>query len=253
MSNSLLQLRIFERATSNMIIPIYQPLGSSTHLLAQKVGKMYKTKATHTGTLDPMAEGVVIVLTDEDRFLKSILSDWQKKYEFQILWGVSTDTHDLLGLIEDTTPTAQPNFKNLKEIQAHFVGEQRQEIPTFSAKRSQDTQYSNITIFDLKHNDTQLIPAHSIIDQLNQVIPKLTHDFRQEAILKKWQRWFKTLPDRDRTSLLVTTHTATTSKRAYVRGLVRDLSKKMSIPATTFHINRIANGPHTAADCICLV
>lgn len=236
-----------------MIIPIYQPLGSSTHLLAQKIGETHQTKATHTGTLDPMAEGVVIVLTDEDRFLKSTLSDWQKTYEFQILWGVSTDTHDLLGLIEDATTTTQPNLQNLEEIQAHFVGEQLQEIPTFSAKRSPETQHSNITIFDLKHNSTQDIPAHSIIDQLNQVVPKLTNDFRQEAILQNWQNWFKTLPEQDQTPLLLTTHTATTSKRTYIRGLVRDLSKKTNIPATTFHINRTGNGPYTSKDCICLV
>lgn len=236
-----------------MIIPMYQPLGSSTHLLAQKVGEIYQTKATHTGTLDPMAEGVVIVLTEDDRFLKSTLSDWHKTYLFQILWGISTDTHDLLGLIENANLTSQPNLQNLQELQAGFIGAQLQEIPTFSAKRSPDTQHSNITIFDLKHMNTQLIPAHSIVDQLDQVIPKLTNDFRQETILQNWQNWIQTLPNQEKTQLLLTTHTASTSKRTYIRGLVRDLSKKMNLPATTFHISRTANGPYTAADCVCLV
>jgi len=236
-----------------MIIPIYQPLGSSTHLLARKIGEIYKTKATHTGTLDPMAEGVVVVLTDQDRFLKSTLSDWQKTYEFKIVWGVSTDTHDLLGKIETEDLAVQPDMHALEDIQTTFLGPQLQEIPTFSAKRSQEVQFSNITIFDLAHTSTQLISAQEIVVQLNQVIPKLTNDFRQESILKNWHNWFKTLPNQEKTQLLITTHTARTSKRTYIRGLVRDLSIKIKIPATTFHINRTANGSYTSKDCTCLV
>lgn len=83
-----------------MIIPVYQPLGSSTHVLAQKVGKIYNSKATHTGTLDPMADGVILVLTGKDRFDKQIHTDAQKTYHFSILWGVQTDSLDLLGLIK---------------------------------------------------------------------------------------------------------------------------------------------------------
>ena len=45
-----------------MVIPIYQPLGASTHQIAKRIGEKYGEKATHTGTLDPLAEGVVIVL-----------------------------------------------------------------------------------------------------------------------------------------------------------------------------------------------
>jgi tRNA pseudouridine(55) synthase len=236
-----------------MIIPIYQPLGSSTHLLAQKVGEMHTSKATHTGTLDPMAEGVVVVLTDEDRFLKSTLSDWKKTYEFKIIWGVSTDTHDLLGVIEKDNLAKQPDLNMLQDALTSFIGQQLQEIPTFSAKRNPDTQFSNITIFDLSHTNTQLLSAKEIVQQLNLVIPKLKNDFRQELVLQGWNNWFKTLPNQEDTQLLLTTHTATTSKRTYIRGLVRDLSTKINLPATTFHINRTANGSYTSKDCTCLV
>lgn len=84
-----------------MILPIYQPVGQSSHLLAQKAGLLYHQKATHTGTLDPMATGVLLVLTGKDRFRKKEYSAYRKTYEFEILLGVRTDSDDILGVIED--------------------------------------------------------------------------------------------------------------------------------------------------------
>jgi tRNA pseudouridine55 synthase len=117
-----------------MLIPVYKPLGSSSHQLAKKVGETYGEKATHTGTLDPMAEGVLVVLTGEDRFKKTEYSHWQKTYQFKVLVGFETDTHDLLGLIKniDHKKINQPVFeKNLKS----FIGRQQQLVPKFSAQR----------------------------------------------------------------------------------------------------------------------
>ncbi len=259
-----------------MLLPIYQPLGSSTHLLAQKVGEKSQTKATHTGTLDPMAEGVIVILTDKDRFKKQELASWRKTYQFQVLWGVSTDTHDLLGLITENCEM-KVQRKNLDtkivRLLPQFIGEQTQLVPAFSAKRIDGQSYfdmakdkeaveqnvtklthtQEITIHFLEHLETQEIPIEQIITQLNKVIPKLTNDFRQEEILFKWNELIQNLPQKEQTPFLLTTHTATTSKRTYIRGLVRDLSKQMGIPATTFHIKRTANGPYQIQDCICLV
>jgi len=263
-----------------MLLPVFQPLGSSTHLLAQEVGERHQTKATHTGTLDPMAEGVIVVLTGKDRFKKQELAGWKKTYQFQILWGVSTDTHDLLGLIIDSS-TAKIHQENLDtkidQLLPQFVGTQTQLIPAFSAKRTDGQSYfdlakqnvktvnqansqstkltytQEITIHSIEHLETQEIPAQNIVNQLNKVIPKLTNDFRQEEILQKWHTWIQNQPNQKNTPLLLTTLTATASKRAYIRGLVRDLSSKMGIPATTFYILRTANGPHQIQDCVCLV
>lgn len=263
-----------------MLLPVFQPLGSSTHLLAQEVGERHQTKATHTGTLDPMAEGVIVVLTGKDRFKKQELAGWEKTYQFQILWGVSTDTQDLLGLVTQSSAT-KVQKENLDieilRLLPQFMGEQNQLIPAFSAKRTDGQSYfdvakqdvktvnqansrstkltytQEITIHSLKHLGTQEIPAQNIVNQLNKVIPKLTNDFRQKEILQKWQSWIETQPQQKNSPLLLTTFTATTSKRTYIRALVRDLSKQIGIPATTFHIIRTANGPYQIQDCVCLV
>ncbi|MEK7120642.1 MAG: hypothetical protein AAB840_00955, partial [Patescibacteria group bacterium] len=58
----------------------------------------YKNKKmTYAGRLDPMAEGVLIILTDEDVHIKDNFLRLDKEYEFEVLWAVSSDTHDILG------------------------------------------------------------------------------------------------------------------------------------------------------------
>ena len=135
-----------------MIIPVYKPLGASTHLLAKKVGDIHQTKATHTGTLDPMANGVVIVLTAEDRFKKSELSDWKKTYEFEILWGISTDSHDLLGLTTQIDQK-QIDVEKLEETLPKFTGKILQQLPKFSAQRINGESY-----FDQAKKQTTFTP-----------------------------------------------------------------------------------------------
>src|SRR5690606_23625088 len=123
-----------------MIIPVYKPLGASTHQLAQTVGEHFGEKATHTGTLDPLAEGVVIVLTGPDRFRNSELSDWRKTYQFTVLFGVSTDSHDLLGLptaVCQTAPRVAVIENHLPAILSKLQAATTQVTPAFSAKRFQ--------------------------------------------------------------------------------------------------------------------
>ncbi|MCD8507164.1 hypothetical protein LRY58_02585 [Candidatus Woesebacteria bacterium] len=126
-----------------MIIPVYQPLGSSSHRLAADIGAQRQEKATHTGTLDPMAEGVLVVLTGEDRFQKSVYSKWPKVYEFSILWGLTTDTDDSLGLLTASPaswhklPPTNHLAKQLQTLLPKFLGEQEQQVHAFSARRWQ--------------------------------------------------------------------------------------------------------------------
>lgn len=247
-----------------MIIPIYQTQGQSSHLLAQAIGKKYHTKATHTGTLDPMAEGVLIVLTDQDRFNKSKYADWKKTYQFEILFGFSTDSHDLLGITTDQKNINLPDEKSaeqLKVILPHFMGKQRQLIPTFSAKRvngksgfdigkkgDQLNHEQRIEIFNIHFNQLNRLSGIELLTQIKEKIKKVKGDFRQQDILDNWQTTLTT--EKFKTQKFVIAQlTAQTSKRTYIRGLVRDISQKMELPATTFSIIRTQNGPYTIKDC----
>ncbi len=248
-----------------MIFPLYKPLGQSAHLLARAAGERRGEKATHTGTLDPMAEGVLLVLTGEDRFKKSSLSEYPKIYEFAALFGVSTDTNDLLGLI---TKTKKGKFSldeaRLQTVARALVGKQQQRLPDFSAKRSGGESYFDlaktgkkppaaheaIAIYSLELDKLKKISAKQLERAIVQKIKLVEGDFRQAEILDRWQQFF--LQDAPE-SFWLASFTARVSKRTYIRALVRDLGSKLGIPVTTFSLVRTANGPYTIADCLCLI
>ena len=253
-----------------MIIPVYQPFGSSSHLLAQKVGKSVGEKATHTGTLDPMAEGVLVVLTGEDRFQKAEYTQWQKTYQFQVLVGVSTDSHDLLGKITDISPEFQKKERNREDHQKRveavvtalpsFVGKSMQVTPAFSAQRvagksgfdlakkgeSFSQRKNSIEIFSLELKSQMLILGNSLFPLIEEKIQMIQGDFRQQEILKSWKKFFRQY---ENIHFLILDFEATTSKRTYIRGIVRDLSEKLRLPLTTYSILRTQNGEFTARSC----
>lgn len=240
-----------------MIIPKYKRLGASTHQLAKQIGDQHGEKATHTGTLDPMAEGIVVVLTGEDRFHKEQYANWKKTYQFEILVGFTTDSHDLLGLVveEDLDYDHQKTHQDIETILPTVTGTYHQKIPTFSAKRIYGESY-----FDkAKRNENlptetnticvdsmQIVQSSAIsIQQLQQTLPsrisKVEGRFRQEEITHQWQTLLQQYDPQ--TSLLLLTLEATTSKRTYIRGIVRDIGQELGTPITTYSIIRTQNGP----------
>jgi len=245
-----------------MIIPVYKPIGASTHLLAKKAGDIYQTKATHTGTLDPMASGVVVVLTAEDRFEKSELADWKKIYEFEILWGVATDSHDLLGLTTQTSQ-AQINLKKIKEVLPKFIGNINQQLPQFSAKRIDGQSYfdkakqqikftpksEKVQIHYLELLNSYTINRLEFQNKIEKNVSLVQGDFRQKEILENWGQAIRQLPE----ELIITKLITTTSKKTYIRALVRDISRQLQIPATTYSIARTKNGSYSIKDCVCLI
>lgn len=250
-----------------MIIPVYKPLGASSHQLAKKVGDLYNEKATHTGTLDPMAEGVLVVLTDADRFSKEKWSDVKKTYDFEILLGFTTDSHDLLGLV--TTNMQETNSKNInpegiKNILKEIQKKDYQIIPEFSAKRYKGKSYFDFAktgeelpesrqeneIYSLQLQEVLEIHKDNLFNSIFTKLSFISGDFRQIEIINQWKSIEKN------TSIdyfFILKCQATTSKRTYIRSIVRDLSYSLQVPATTFSISRIANGSFQIKDCICLV
>lgn len=255
-----------------MIIPIYQPLGSSSHQLAKIVGIKNNQKATHTGTLDPMAEGVLVVLTGEDRLRKSELSDVHKAYKFEILWGIETDSIDSLGLVINHNQVSLDQVKDLQNCLDDFIGPQYQTLPKFSAKRIGGETYfdlakrgeefhqasQEIEIYGLRHINTRKIGREQLQIELEGRLELLNNertyaiggDFRQEEILEAWREFFATSSQEE---FLISGCEAEVSKRTYVRGLVRDIAGKLSLPATTFSILRSKNGPYFLENCICII
>lgn len=257
-----------------MIIPVCKKIGESTHLLAQRIGKLVAKntgnpehlKATHTGTLDPMAEGVVIVLTGEDRLRKSEYSQDLKTYEFEVVFGVSTDSHDLLGLTQEITEQQldiEEIYQQVLKELPQFIGKQKQVQPAFSAQRVEGKSGFDLAkenkIFNQTVNEIEILSiileekSEITIDtfekNLTEKINLIEGDFRQSEIVAQWKKTIEKLSEHSIVKLPVLKIQTTVSKRTYIRAITRDLSKKIGVPATTFSIVRTINSGFDRKSC----
>lgn len=93
-------------------------------------------KIGHTGTLDPLASGLLLVATDEDTKLIEYIDQGHKTYQATMELGKISDTYDNQGQIQTlTTPEIDP--KQVVLTIKTFIGEQMQTPPIFSAKKVQ--------------------------------------------------------------------------------------------------------------------
>ncbi len=90
-------------------------------------------KVGHTGTLDPLASGLIVVCLGQGTKLVPFLMDTEKRYLARVTLGTSTDTDDALGEVVEQAPIPALEPARLEEILAAFVGRSTQVPPKFSA------------------------------------------------------------------------------------------------------------------------
>ena len=116
------------------IIIIDKPIGCTSHDVVYKVKKIFNEKVGHTGTLDPMAEGVLPILIGKGTLCSKYLVNHDKKYIATIQLGIKTDTADSEGkVIEEKEVSEEINDIKIKEILKTFIGKQKQTPPIYSA------------------------------------------------------------------------------------------------------------------------
>ena len=115
------------------VILVNKHKGVTSHDIVFKIRRLYGTKKVgHTGTLDPLATGVLPVLIGRGAKAAEYLLSENKAYRAQIQLGITTDTEDITGNIltkSDTLPSKNEFF----EAVTHFVGEIMQTPPMYSA------------------------------------------------------------------------------------------------------------------------
>ena len=112
-----------------------KPAGLTSHDAVQRVRRALRTKqAGHTGTLDPFATGLLIVLVGRATRLARFVESEAKTYLATARLGVRTATDDLTGAVIEERDAEQVSLERVREALAGFVGEQRQRPPSYSAK-----------------------------------------------------------------------------------------------------------------------
>ncbi len=90
-------------------------------------------KVGHTGTLDPLASGLLVVCLGQGTKLVPFLMDSEKHYMAEVALGFETDTDDALGEVTEKAPIPALTLTSLKTTLAGFIGVQQQVPPKYSA------------------------------------------------------------------------------------------------------------------------
>lgn len=251
------------------VISINKPIGltplQAINQLKLKDPILKNKKLTYAGRLDPMAEGLVLLLDSPDQITKQKYLKLDKTYQFKLFFGVSTDTYDILGLTQPSrtdlvgkqAKTFSPSRTDLEGVLKTFVGCHLQSYPPYSSKTvkgkplfyyARTNQLSTIKIpkkkikiTSLKLISSQFKTKAELKKQILQSIELVKGDFRQPQIIKSWQKYFfASAPS----FLKVYNLEFKCSSGTYVRSLVHQIGKKLNIPAVTLSIKRTKIGPY---------
>ena len=188
--------------------------------LCRKLGTK-KLKVGHTGTLDPLATGVVIICTGKKTKLIDQLQYDVKEYEATLQLGATTPSYDLEKEVDATYPTGHITRELIDKTIPTFVGEQWQVPPMFSA-----VQINGKRAYELarKGETVELKPKLLLIDE----IEVLAFD-----------------PESMQLSIRVVC-----SKGTYIRALARDIGERLGSGAYLTALRRTRIGDTRVEDCL---
>lgn len=199
----------------NGVVNIYKPQNISSNQVVVKIKKILGIKKVgHTGTLDPLACGVLPICIGNTTKISEYLINKDKKYLVRLKFGILTDTYDCEGKILENNTEFKVNPYKVKTVLESFIGEYEQVPPIYSAikidgKRAYELARKGIS-FELK---ARKIKIHSIE---NIEIKDNECSFVVEC-----------------------------SKGTYIRSLCRDIGDKLGTYATMIFLERIQSGYFT--------
>ena len=225
-------------------------------LFRRKNKKYQDSKMTYAGRLDPMASGLLLILVDEKTKDKEKFLSLDKEYNFEILFGFATDTHDILGRIEKKylkNIEKESLEKSIKNQLKDFKGKIKQKYPAYSSKtvkgkplfyyarKGEDIEPPErlVEIKKIKFLKIKKIKGKKLIQEVNKRIDKVKGDFRQKEIKKSW------LDKIDKKeSYFIASFNIKCSSGTYVRVLANTLGQKIKIPALAYRIERVKIGKY---------
>lgn len=219
-----------------------------------------KVPMTYLGRLDPMAEGLLLVLAGDTRDKKQYL-DWDKTYEFEVLWGFGTDSYDILGLVTGLGTLPQRLDMKMARLLSDIQKKKTQEYPPYSSRTvggkalhawaregkidEIDIPTRGIKIFSIEHANTRIVKAEELLQELEARIALVKGDFRQEEILKKWKRAFELQAEIHRAhDFLISSFKADVSSGTYIRSLAHEMGKSLDTTACVYSIKRTRVGAY---------
>jgi tRNA pseudouridine(55) synthase len=243
---------------------LYKPLGWTPLQALEKFRELRPelkgVPMTYAGRLDPMAEGVLVVLAGEQAKNREEFLSLDKVYEAKILFGFETDTGDVLGLVKNTSETVFDQT-SLKQTVQDLVGEHEWEVPLYSSVPVNGKPLfewgregkpvllpkKKMKIYNAAIAGSESIGKELLQSQILKKISQVQGDFRQKEIGEKWNAIF----DQSRIPLFNTvTFSIHCASGTYVRSLVSRVSEELGLKAVLYSLVREKVGHHGILDAL---
>lgn len=202
----------------NGIIIINKESGCTSRDTINELTRELKTKKIgHTGTLDPLATGVLITCIGEATKLVELITSEEKEYIAGLRLGINTDTLDITGNI------IEKNFKDIEDTKIHKVitsmkGKYLQEVPKYSAVKINGKKLYEYA----RENIDVELPKRQVEIKNIEIVSDIVHE--KDSIEFKIK--------------------CTVSKGTYIRSLVRDIANKLNTIGVMTTLTRTKQGKY---------
>ena len=182
----------------NKVIIVNKDSNMTSRDVINRLNKIFHTKKIgHTGTLDPIAQGVLVVCINQATKLCELLTATYKEYIAEIKLGILTDTLDITGKIIKEEETKKYTEEQIQNVLNSFLHKSMQEVPLYSAVKIKGKK-----LYEYARNN------------IDVKLPKRQIEIKKIELLsyKKDLIKFKVL----------------VSKGTYIRSLIKDICSKLN-------------------------
>ena len=190
------------------IILVNKPKNVTSRDVVNEIIKKFHTKRVgHTGTLDPIATGLMVICINKGCKLVPLLTNHDKTYLATVKLGIKTDTYDITGKVLEENNNYSLSKEELINTLNSFKGTYMQEVPIYSS-----IKVNGKKLYEYARNNIPVeLPKHEVnIYDINLV------DYNNDTFSFR----------------------VSVSKGTYIRSLINDIGNKLSIPMTMIDLRR---------------
>lgn len=210
----------------NGILIVNKPKNYTSRDIVNIISKKLNAKKVgHTGTLDPIAEGVLVVPIGRALKISELLTSEKKEYIAKVILGYETDMLDITGKeIKRNIPNVDKD--KLIEVLNSFIGKYNQEVPMYSA-----VKVNGRKLYEYARSNIQITPPSKIVEiySISLLEGPIYKDDMVEFTMK-----------------------CEVSKGTYIRSLIRDIAYKLSTYGTMKELIRTKQGSFLLEDAFTL-
>ena len=178
-------------------------------------------KVGHTGTLDPLATGVLVICVGKALKVQEYITQLEKEYIAEITFGINTDTLDITGNIFEEKESYITN-EEIDKVLKSFIGDYDMEVPIYSA-----VKVNGKRLYEYARNNIKVdLPIHKV--KINS-LERISSVENNKVLIK-----------------------CNVSKGTYIRSLVRDICKRLNTIGVMSKLTRTKQGKFNIEDCYTL-